>query len=199
MPLQSREQTIRRHLADLIAVFTHVHDAMARHRNDSSVARVAGALRCVENLVACLERSKALLEERAAALGGPGPLGQLKEAITHASGFLAGAYGKVRPETASRALRDDYTALHFVFACTAMLHAASRALADTQTCTITAGILRDLPPLILDLADLVPAAVILELSHDHPELDHAADDATIREVKEAWHGAGMLAGGMPRS
>lgn len=188
-----RDNTTRHYLSDLIAVHTHVHDAIARHKEDSALAKVPGALRCIENVVASLARSQRLLEDRAEALGGQGALGNLKEALTTVSGFFAGLYGKVRPETASRALRDDYTALHFLFACTAMLHTTSRALGDTPTCTITAGIMRDLPPLILDVADLIPHAVLLDLAKEHPNLDHSADEAAIREVKGAWHGAGTMA------
>lgn len=189
----TRDTTTRRYLSDLIAVHTHVHDAIARHQEDSALAKVPGALRCIENVVASLARSQRLLEDRAQVLGGQGALGNIKEALTTVSGLFAGLYGRVRPETASRALRDDYTALHFLFSCTAMLHATSRALGDKPTCTITAGIMRDLPPLILDVADLIPHAVLLELAKDHPDLDHSADDSAIREVKSAWHGAGTVA------
>jgi len=182
------QQTVRGYINDLMAVQRHVADAMERHASEKDLARVAGGTEATRSAVALIRQSSKRFEQRLAALGGPGAVGQLKEAVTTVTGFLAGVYGQARPETASRMLRDDATALNFLMVCAGMLHATAVALRDMETAGLTNELLRDLPPVLMKVNDLVPRAVLVNLADEHP-VDRGADEAAVREIHAAWRGA----------
>lgn len=178
---------IRGYVADQIAAHRHVLEAVTRHAEDPSLSRVAGAQAAVARAVSTLAAHLGMLDLRVEALGGQGPIGGLKEAVTSVTGYLTGLYGQVRGETAARMLRDDYTAINFLLVCATMLHTTARAFKDEQTASVTSTIMGDLPTLLLTLQNLVPEAVVVELAADHPEIDRRADTMAMMEIKAAWH------------
>lgn len=184
-------ETLRWYTNDLIAAHRHVVEAMRRNQNEDALKIVPGALACVENIVATLDKNLKVLETRVERLGGAGVIGSVKEAVTAVTGFFTGLYGQARPQAASRILRDDLVALNFLMTCTTMLHTTSRALGDANTTDVTHTMMREMPPLIMRLTDLLPAAVLYDLSKDHAGLNPAAFDMTIEEVKDAWRGAAV--------
>lgn len=187
--MKETRDIIRGYATDLLAVHRHSLEAIKRHANDDDIAKIPGARDIVAQAIAVLEGNMNRLESRLAVLGGQGASGQIKEAVTTATGFLVGLYGQARGEPASRALRDDYAAMSFVLVCTTMLHATARALRDMDTAAVTSAMMHDLPPVIVRLADIVPQAVVAELAIEHGIVDGAADEMTIREIKETWRAA----------
>ena len=180
---------VRGYTADQIAAHRHVLEAITRHAEDPSLSKVPGASVVIARAVEMLAAHIKLLDARVTALGGQGPVGGLKEAVTSVTGFLTGLYGQVRGETASRMLRDDYTGINFLLVCTTMLHTTARAFNDEQTTDVTSIIMRDLPGVLMTLQDLVPEAVVIDLAADHPELDRRADSMAGMEIKAAWRAA----------
>src|SRR4030095_2940259 len=86
-----------------------------------------------------------------------------KELVTTVTGFLAGIYDKVRSDSVSRMLRDDFAALHFVYVCQTMFITTAEACADRETAQLVREQQHDLPPLILRFGDCIPAAVVTDL------------------------------------
>jgi hypothetical protein len=187
--MKNPSDTVRGYVTDMMGAHRHVLEAVTRHAEDPSLAKVPGAQATIARIVSVLDSQHRLLEARAQQLGGAGAMGGIKEAVTSVTGFLTGLYGQVRGETASRMLRDDYTGLNFLLVCATMLHTTSTALGDAETTSVCSTIVRGLPPLLMDLQELVPRAVVRDLAEDHPGLDTIADAKTIPEVKAAWRGA----------
>ncbi|MFN0133015.1 MAG: hypothetical protein ACKVW3_10895 [Phycisphaerales bacterium] len=184
------KETVRSYLGDLIAVIDHVSRAVAKQAGDDDLRRMAHAGSVIDNLYSVLVRQHADLQAHVKALGGATGGGMVKDILATATGALAGLYGKMRGETASRVLRDDYTAMSFLTACTTMLYTTALALDDTATVDLTHRHIREYPPLIMALSDLLPHAVVADLRMDKAAIANpdAADQAT-GHLSESWHRA----------
>jgi len=186
----TREETIRSYLGDLIAVLDHVSQAVATQAANDDFRRIAHAGRVIDNLHSVLIRQHAELEAHVKGMGGASGGGVLKDMLSTVAGALAGLYGKMRGETASRMLRDDYTALSFVTACSTMLHTTALALNDSSTAALTLRHIQEYPPLIMALSELLPHAVVVDLAADKiPIVNLTAAEDAIRNLNDAWHGA----------
>ena len=184
------EEIVRSYLGDLIAVVDHVSQAVARQAGDEDLKKVPQASAMVQDLKIVLERQHADLKARIETMGGATSGGVLKEALTSVTGALAGLYSKVRGESCSRMLRDDYTAMNFAMACTGMLHTTALACSDTTTAELTRRHLQDFPPLIMALGDLLPRAVLADLqAAKSPISNSAAAEQTMQDLHDAWRSA----------
>jgi len=179
-------ETVRWYFNDLIAVYTHTLEAMRRHAVDESLLKVPGGKEAINSAVATLELHLKKLEERVNEMGGPGAVGQMKEAMTSVTGFLTGLYGQVRNQAASRILRDDYTGLSFLMTCSTMLHTTCIALGNTRASETTSQLVNELPRVIIGISNLLPKAVIADLAKDNVLINLDAAQTTIMEVKQAW-------------
>ncbi len=178
--------TLRGYVNDLIAAHRHVLEATKRHPSESAIHAVPGASDNLARICQLLEDNITALEVRVTAMGGQGAAGHIKETVTTVTGFLAGLYGQARGETASRMLRDDYTALHFLMICTVMLNTTARAFGDVATVQTTNSMLRAFPPMLMRLGDLVPTAVVAELAKVQARVYPSAASDTIEEVRGIW-------------
>ncbi len=186
----TREETVRSYLGDLISVLDHVSQAVAKQAGNDDIRRIAHAGRVIDNLHSVLIRQHADLEAHVKAMGGTSGGGVLKDMLGTVTGALAGLYGKMRGETAARMLRDDYTAVSFVTACTTMLHTTALALDDSATAALTLRHIQEYPPLIMALSELLPHAVVADLAADKiPVGNAAAAEEATRNLNDAWHGA----------
>lgn len=186
----TNEETVRSYLGDLIAAVDHVSQAVSKQAGDDDLRRVANAGSVIDNLHLVLVRQHTDLQAHLKAMGGATGGGVLKDVLATATGALAGLYGKLRGETASRVLRDDYTAMSFLTACTTMLHTTALALGDTATGQLTLRHMQEYPPLIMALSELVPHAVVADLRRDKVAIaiPDAADQA-VRHLSDTWHRA----------
>ena len=57
-----------------------------------------------------------------------------------------------------------------------------------ETAGLTSELLRELPPVMMKVNDLVPRAVLVNLADEHA-VDRSADEAAVREIHSAWRGA----------
>jgi hypothetical protein len=180
-------QTVCRYLGDLIAVHTHVGEAVARHAKDERVFRIANGRAVMERADAVLKKHLEELEAYAKTSGGVGAMGMIKEAITSMTGFVTGLYGTIRGEAASRMFRDDYTGISFVMICTQMLHTTARAVGEV---TISAMLLRhmeELAEVIMEINGVLPYAVMADLGTDgEPIMNPHAGEEAAREQTQAW-------------
>jgi hypothetical protein len=186
MSMKDTQETIRGYAEDLLACHRHVVGAMKQQSNDESLASVPAAYVFVQQAIGSLESGIGLLEARIKQLGGPDFAGQAEQAFTRVTGFMAGVYGRMRGETASRMLRDDSTAISFLIVCSTMLHATAGALGDGATTLMAREVLQPLPALLTRVNELIPRAVVQEVGEDFPTLKRDASEATIVEMKQLW-------------
>ena len=184
------QETVREYLGDLIAVLNHVSTAVTVQLKDDGLMRVPHATHVIQHTSEVLLRQRITLENYVKTVGGVTVGGGLKDVLTTVAGALAGLYGKARGETASRMLRDDYTALSFVSICTTMLHTTALAVNDSDVAEITRQHMMDYPPLIMAISELVPDAVVADLAADKAVIsNHSAAEQAGANLKDSWRHA----------
>ncbi|HEV7516360.1 MAG TPA: hypothetical protein VGR07_08680 [Thermoanaerobaculia bacterium] len=177
---------LRPYVADMSAVITHIQEAVERQRNDDSFKKVPQALEVVTKLDTILKRQLQLLESHLEKFPGGGVAGAVKNTVTGVLGVFAGLYDKVRTETASRGLRDDYTALNLAAISYTMLHTSALALGESATADLALRGLKEITPLIMQINEVVPHAVVRELTEEGKSYDASLVQRAIRDTQEAW-------------
>lgn len=189
----NREQ-IRPYVADMAAVERHILEAVERQRKDDAFKDFPQALGFLEKVEGLLKTHVESLETHLDSLPGGGVAAAVKETVTGVLGGLAGIYDKVRKDKVSRALRDDYTALSLAAISYTMLHSTALGLHQGTTAEIALRNLKDVAPLVKELAEIVPAVVIKELSFEGYDIDFTLSTQAVRNTQEAWSPGNVPAG-----
>ena len=177
---------LRPYVADMSAVITHIQQAVERQCNDDDFKKIPQAFDLVTKLNTVLSRQMQTLNSHLEKFPGGGVSGAVKNTVTGVLGVFAGLYDKVRSETASRGLRDDYTALNLAAISYTMLHTSGLALNESATADLALRNLKELTPLIMQLAEVVPYAVVRELTEEGKSFDASLVQRAVRDTQEAW-------------
>ena len=113
----------------------------------------------------------------------------VKEGITAVTGTLAGVYGKVREHPVSRMVRDDIVAMDVASVSYGMLLTLGLAIGHDECRDLATRAVKQCPPVIVRLTDLLPGIVAAELAQDGPLANPAAVHIATAEVREAWNRA----------
>jgi hypothetical protein len=184
--MKDSREILRPYLADMSAVITHIQEAVERQCKDDDFKTVPQALDLVNRLDTVLRRQMQQLDSHLESFPGGGVSGAVKNTVTGVLGVFAGLYDKVRTETASRGLRDDYTALNLAAISYTMLHTSALALSESTTADLALRGLKELAPLIMQIVEVVPHAVVSELAKEGKTADATTVQRVIRETQEAW-------------
>lgn len=176
--------TVTKYLGDLTAVYRHCCEVIERQTTASCVTEDPGIADALRRTHAVLSTHQGALEARLKDLEGRAAL---REALTTVTGFLAGLYDKIRSETLSRMLRDNFAALHFMYACQTMMIATAQACGDPLTAQLVSRQQEDLPGLILKMSDLLPVAVVSDLRRNNVSIVNAnAATIALESNRKAW-------------
>jgi ferritin-like metal-binding protein YciE len=184
--MKDNREALRPYIADMAAVEQHILEALERQRNDDDVKQFPEAFQLIGRLEGVLRRHVQELEQHLEGFPGGGVATSLKEAVTGILGAVAGVYDKVRKDTASRALRDDYTALSLAAISYTMLHATALGLNQGMTAQIALSNLKDLTPFIVELSQVIPPVVLRELSFEGYPIEPGVGQQAARNTHEAW-------------
>ncbi len=179
-------EDLRPYVADMSAVITHIQQAVERQKNDDDFKKVPQALDVATKLDTVLKRQMQILESHLEKFPAGGVAGAVKNTVTGVLGVFAGLYDKVRTETASRGLRDDYTALNLAAISYTMLHTSALALGESATAELALSGLKELTPLIMQITEAVPYAVVRELTADGKSYDASIVQRAIKSTQDAW-------------
>ncbi|HEX4499030.1 MAG TPA: hypothetical protein VIE43_25360 [Thermoanaerobaculia bacterium] len=183
--MKDNKEALQTYVADMVAVEKHILEAVERQRNDDDVKQFPEALQLVGRLETTLKgHVEALNRQLPGESGGAG--GVVKQAVTGVLGAIAGLYDKVRKDTASRALRDDYTALSLASVSYGMLHTTALGLSQGTVAELAKTHLEEINGLIMDLALALPKVVLKELSFEGYTVDAGAADRAVKNLKESW-------------
>src|SRR5215212_4591425 len=97
-------------LGDILAAENHLLKAIEQQLDDEQVTKHSMAHEFLGELRGTLQTHSFRVAERLSALGGS-LTANVKEAVTAATGFAAGLFGRIRPQITSKFLRDDYVVL----------------------------------------------------------------------------------------
>ncbi len=185
MTTDDAQKTIAGYLADMTALLNHIESSVKRQVDTQDVKRAPTAHRVVVALHSALQTQIAGVSSRLDTLDAGGAK-SAKSAASNLLGAIAGFYDTLRSDTASRMLRDDYTALSLASICYGMLHTTALALNDDETAQLAIDNQATLNRFIIELSRVVPEAVVADLSPDHPETDASAAARATENIRRAW-------------
>lgn len=203
--MKDNREALRPYLADMAAIEKHILEAIERQQKDDDIRQFPEAHQFLDRIAGTLREHVQTLETHLGGFPGGGGASTVKEAVTGVLGAIAGIYDKVRKDTASRALRDDYTALSLATISYSMLYSTALGLRQGTSAEIALHHLKDLTPRIVELSDVIPPVVLKELSFEGYEVETGLAQQAVRNCQEAWssehtrHGgaSGQVAAGTP--
>lgn len=184
--MKDQQEALRPYVADMSAVVTHIQEAVERQKNDDDFKKIPQALDLVSRLDMVLQSQAKTLESHLEKFPGGGVAGAVKSTVTGALGLFAGLYDKVRTETTSRGLRDDYTALNLAAVSYTMLYTSALALGESSTADLSLRGLKELTPFIMQINEVIPQAVVSELKADGKTFDASVLQRVQHETQAAW-------------
>jgi hypothetical protein len=184
MPDSKARQALLMYVDDVLALERDLQAAVQRQVNDDHVLEQLDAASLIKEIALFTETRITALAELSHALGGRA--GVMKEVMAAATGVLTGLYGRMRKDSVSRTLRDDYTALALVATAYSMLYTASIALRNEHASTVAQRNLCSVTPLVMQLSRLIPEVVAAELAVDHPGIDTKAVEVGREATLVAW-------------
>jgi ferritin-like metal-binding protein YciE len=155
--------TIADWLGDIVALEGHVEEAMDRQLDlkSDNPSLSAAIQRFHDSIRDSKQRAVAYQEQYGSTAGNP-----IIKAGTNLLGKAAGMIDKMRSDSVSKALRDDYTAYNHVAIAYTMLHTTAMALGDDATSQFAEQGLRTYAGMVQDLNHLIPEAVVVDLRND---------------------------------
>lgn len=192
--MSERLDTLRSYTNDMLALTRHIQQATAYQKADTTVKHIPAVYKLIETIDATLREQQAALEAHLERFES-NFFEDAKSTIAEWLGALAGVYDRLRPNTAARMLRDDYTALGLAAISYTMLHTTGLALRSDETteetlardtAALAVRHLEALTPLIVEISRVIPQAVNIELIEDTTAVDlDVAETATAR-TQAAW-------------
>jgi len=182
---QDAQKTIAGYLADMSALLSHIESSVKRQLGAQDVDRTPAAHRVVSDLHRTVQAQQKSVKDRLDAFE-PGGAEGAKSAASNLLGAIVGFYDKLRSDTVSRMLRDDYTALSLASICYGMLHTSALALNDEETAQLAIDNQAEINRLIIELSRIVPEAVVADLSSEHSETDAFAAGQAAMNIRNAW-------------
>lgn len=183
MAESKQQETIKVYVGDMAALESHIEEALDRQLDLVKGQPKAAA---VVNQLHSLSKShrdalRAHLEQMGGSTGGG-----IKDAVAAAAGVAAGLIDKVRPESVSKAIRDDYTAVNHATIGYTMLHATALMVKDQATASLAERHIRDYTRQIEGINQVIPEIVAWDLRNDGIPVDDSVVKETTEKVNKIW-------------
>lgn len=182
---EKSQKTIADYLGDMHAVESHIEEALDRQLDMfTDQPDVQRAVQGFHDMIkAQRDHLAALLEAEPKG----GVTNSVKDAGSSLLGKAAGLIDKVRTESQSKALRDDYVAFNLAAISYAMLYTTATALGDTKVASVAEKHLTGYADAIQEINHLIPGVVVQELKNDDHEIAQADTAQQARKVIDrAW-------------
>jgi ferritin-like metal-binding protein YciE len=101
-------------------------------------------------------------------------------------GKAAGLIDKIRSESSSKALRDDYTAFNLAAVSYSMLLSTANALEDPKVAALAEAHLRGYAKAVQTINRLIPGVVVHDLEKDGLEVKTGAAETSKKAIEKAW-------------
>lgn len=171
-------------LGDIVALESHVEEAMDGQLKLEADPNLTAAIQQFHDSVR--DSKKRAVEFQAAYGSEPG--NPIIKAGTTVLGKAAGLIDKLRDDSISKAIRDDYTAFNHVAIAYTMLHTTAMAFDDQRATQFAEQGLRTYARLVQQVNQVIPDAVIFDLQRgDHaPVLKAGAADECRATIDSIW-------------
>jgi hypothetical protein len=163
---RSTHQTIADWIGDIVALESHVEEAMDRQLPLTSGSPDVSAAfkRFHDAVLGSKRRAEAYQQEYGSTSGNP-----IIKAGSTLLGKAAGMIDQMRNDSASKALRDDYTAYNHLAIAYTMLHTTALAFNDTATAQFAKQGLTTYAGLVQEINHLISDAVVADLADNEDE------------------------------
>src|SRR5215207_8475109 len=183
---QKHEQTIADYVGDMVALESHIEEALDRQLTEVQDDREAHA--AVQHFHDMVKQHrdtlKALQEQVGTTAGNP-----IIAAGATLLGKAAGVIDLVRTEGISKSLRDDYAAFSLAAISYSMLYTTSSGLGNQRVAELAERHLTDYAGAIERINEIMLGVVERELTKDGHQTQPGAVAATRQVVPRAWHAA----------
>jgi ferritin-like metal-binding protein YciE len=178
-------KTISDWLGDIVALESHVEEAMDRQLElkVDDAALTAAVKGFHDSVRASKQRAVAYQQQYGSTAGNP-----VIKAGSNLLGKAAGMIDKIRNDSISKSIRDDYTAYNHVAIAYTMLHTTSMALGDQATQDFAEQGLRTYASLVQEVNHIIPQAVVHDLKNndDVPVVDVNVVEGCRRIIDTVW-------------
>jgi ferritin-like metal-binding protein YciE len=183
---QKHEQTIADYVGDMVALESHIEEALDRQLTETKDDPEAhAAVQRFHDMVKAHRDSLKTLQDQVGSTAG-NPIIAAGSALL---GKAAGVINLVRTEGISKALRDDYAAFSLAAISYSMLHTTALSLGNRQVAAVAEQYLTDYAGAIERINEVMPGVVARELAKDGHQTDPAAVKTTNAMVAKAWRSA----------
>jgi len=180
---QKHQQTIADYVGDMVALESHIEEALDRQITevqDDPDARAA--VQRFHDMVKQHRDALVAMQEQVGTTAG-NPIIAAGAALL---GKAAGVIDLVRTEGISKSLRDDYTAFSLAAISYSMLHTTSLGLGNPQVASLAERHLTDYAGAIERINEIMPGVVDRELVKDGHQTDNSVVATTRKVVAKAW-------------
>ncbi len=189
---RTSQQSIADWIGDIVALESHVEEAMDRQLSlASDNQEVAVAFKRYHDTVRdSKQRAVAYQKTYGSTSGNP-----VIKAGANLLGKAAGVIDKMRDDSASKALRDDYTAYNHLAIAYTMLYTTALAMKDNASSEFAKQGLETYAGLVQDINKLIPAAVVADLqsNEQEPHVDTGVVSEARAAIDKAWKVASISA------
>ncbi|MGH2350680.1 MAG: DUF892 family protein [Chloroflexota bacterium] len=185
MPDDKNLNTVQQYVGDMVALESHIEEAIDRQVDDDQIKEHPQAAEAVRQFHSMVKGQREALKSHLQRIGGSEP-GPLKSGIAGLFGMAAGAIDKVRAEKVSKALRDDFTAFNHAAMGYAMLHTTAHALGQQGTMDLADRHLRAYAKAVQQINQMIPDVVVWELRKDGHPVDEQAIEHCTNAINQAW-------------
>jgi ferritin-like metal-binding protein YciE len=182
--IEKSQATIADYLGDMNAVESHIEEALDRQLNMfPDQPEVAAAIRGFHDMV---KAQRDHVQSVLADLPKESSTNAVKDFGSSLLGKVAGMLDKIRTESQSKALRDDYTAFNLAAVSYAMLYTTAAALGNEQAAELAKKHLRGYAGAVQQINKLIPGVVVNELAKDGHVADQDAVANARKVIDRAW-------------
>jgi ferritin-like metal-binding protein YciE len=178
-------QTISDWVGDIVALESHVEEAMdhqlkLKSPNDSLKQAIQ---KFHNNVRDSKQRAVDYQKQYGSTAGNP-----VIKAGSEILGKAAGVIDKIRNDSVSKALRDDYTAYNHLAIAYTMLHTTAMALEDNVTQQFAEQGLRTYSSMVQELNHVIPEAVLMDLKENDevPVMDTSVLERCRATIDGIW-------------
>ena len=181
---EKNQKTIADSVGDMNAVESHIEEALDRQLDMfPDQPKAAAAIQEFHDMVkAQRDHIQSVLDS----LPKESSTNTVKDLGSSLLGKAAGMLDKIRTESQSKALRDDYIAFNLAAVSYAMLYTTAEALGSRQVAEMSEKHLRGYAAAIQKINHLVPEVVVHELVKDGHGADTNAAAKAREVIEKAW-------------
>ena len=182
--IEQNQKTIADYVGDMNAVESHIEEALDRQLDMfDDQPKVAAAMQEFHDMVkAQRDHVQSVLDS----LPKESSTNAVKDFGSGLLGKAAGMLDKIRTESQSKAVRDDYVAFNLAAVSYAMLYTTADALGNKQVADMSEKHLRGYAGAIQKINHLVPEIVVHELIKDGHGADTDAAAKARQVIEKAW-------------